>query len=54
MREFKYDNAVIRITIPTEKQMGNIRKATERFLKNVVKEMKFNEDKGKTGIVEKP
>lgn len=32
MRKYVYDNAIVYITEPTEKQKDNIRKATERFV----------------------
>lgn len=38
MRKYIYENATVYITEPTEKHMNNIRKATEIFLKKVVKE----------------
>lgn len=53
MKEYKYDNATIRITIPNEKQLENIRKATEIFLKKAIKEIDFNGNANKTRTVKK-
>lgn len=50
MLERKYDNAVVRITIPTEEQKENIKKATEAFLNNIAKELYFNGNNDKTRI----
>jgi hypothetical protein len=38
MRKYVYNNAVVYITEPTEAQLENIRKATERFAKKLAKE----------------
>jgi hypothetical protein len=38
MRKYVYNNAVVYITEPTEAQLENIRKATERFVKKLAKE----------------
>ena len=38
MRKYVYDNAVVYITVPTEEQKENIRKATERFVARLAKE----------------
>ena len=37
MRKYVYENAVVYITEPTEAQIENIRKATERFAKELAK-----------------
>ena len=38
MRKIVYDNAVVYITEPTEAQLENIRKSTERFVQKLAKE----------------
>jgi len=38
MLKYEYENATVYITEPTEEQIENIRKATERFAKRLVKE----------------
>jgi len=38
MKKFVYENATVYITIPTEEQIENIRKSTERFVKKLAKE----------------
>lgn len=38
MRKYVYENATVYITIPTEKQLENIRKSTERFVQRLAKE----------------
>lgn len=38
MRKYVYENAIVYITEPTEAQIQNIRKATERFAKRLAKE----------------
>lgn len=38
MRKYVYENAIVYITEPTEKQKENIRKATERFVHRLAKE----------------
>lgn len=38
MRIYRYKNATVYITEPTEEHLKRIRKATEIFLKKVVKE----------------
>lgn len=43
MLKYEYENASVYITKPTEKHMNNIRKATEVFLKRVIKEQIENE-----------
>ena len=43
MLKYEYENAIVYITEPTEAHMNNIRKATERFLHEVVKEKIKNE-----------
>ena len=37
MRKYTYENATVYITKPTEEQIENIHKATERFAKKLVK-----------------
>ena len=37
MRKYVYENATVYITEPTEKQLENIRKATERFAQELAK-----------------
>lgn len=46
MREYKYDNAIIYIDKPTEAQINNIKKATEVFVKKVLKEQSQNANRG--------
>lgn len=46
MLKFEYENAIVYITKPTEKQLQNIRKATEKFMQRVVKEKIQNEGRG--------
>lgn len=38
MRKYVYENATVYITEPTEAQLENIRKATERFVIRLAKE----------------
>lgn len=38
MRKYVYENAIVYITEPTEKQKENIRRATERFVRRLAKE----------------
>lgn len=37
MRKYVYDNAIVYITEPTEKQKENIRKCTEEFVRTLAK-----------------
>jgi hypothetical protein len=37
MRKYVYENAVVYITEPNEKQLENIRKSTERFVNELAK-----------------
>ena len=37
MRKYVYENATVYITEPTEAQLENIRKATERFVNELAK-----------------
>jgi len=37
MRKYVYENAIVYITEPTEEQLQNIRKSTERFVKELAK-----------------
>lgn len=41
MRKYVYENATVYITKPTEEQIKNIHKATERFAKKLVKKGVF-------------
>lgn len=50
MLERRYGNAIVRITIPTEEQKENIKKATEVFLNNIAKEIYVNGNNNKTRI----
>lgn len=43
MLKYEYKNATVYVTKPTEAQLENIRKATEIFLKRVMKEKVQNE-----------
>lgn len=43
MRVYRYKNATVYITSPTDKHLKNIRIATEVFMKKVLKERKRNE-----------
>ena len=45
MLKYEYENATIYITKPTEKHIENIRKATEVFMKKVIKEQIQNGDR---------
>lgn len=38
MRKYVFENATVYITKPTEAQLENIRKATERFVQTLAKE----------------
>lgn len=38
MLKYEYENATVYITKPTEKHIENIKKATEFFMKRVIKE----------------
>ena len=53
MKKYVYKNATVYITIPTEKQLENIRKATERFAKNVIKEKIKNGNKYSSKTIDK-
>lgn len=44
MRKYVYENATVYITIPSEAQAENIRKATERFAKRLAKEGLLNNE----------
>ena len=37
MRKYVYEDATVYITEPTEEQLENIRKATERFARKLIK-----------------
>ena len=37
MRKLVYKNAIVYITRPTEEQLENIRKSTERFVRQLVR-----------------
>ena len=43
MLKYEYENATVYITKPTEAHVNNIRKATEVFMKKVIKEQMTNE-----------
>ena len=45
MLKYEYENATVYITKPTEKHIDNIRKATEVFMKKVIKEEMLNESR---------
>lgn len=45
MLKYEYENATVYITKPTEKHMKNIRKATEKFLHEIVKEQTKRESR---------
>lgn len=53
MREYRYDNAIVRITIPTEEQKENIRKSTEIFIRKVIKERRKHAERNTTRAVQK-
>lgn len=44
MRKYVYENAIVYITEPTNKQKENIRKATERFVQRLAKEGLINSE----------
>lgn len=46
MLKYDFKNATVYITKPTEKHLENIRKATEVFMKKVIKEELQNGDRG--------
>lgn len=45
MLKYEYENATVYITKPTEKHIENIRKATEVFMKKIIKEEMLNESR---------
>ena len=45
MRKYVYEDATVYITEPTEEQIENIRKATERFARKLVKKGLIGNDK---------
>lgn len=45
MLKYEYENATVYITKPTEQHIENIRKATEVFMKKVIKEEMLNESR---------
>lgn len=45
MRKYVYENATVYITEPTEKQLENIRKATERFVQKLAKKGLLDDDR---------
>ena len=53
MREYRYDNAIVRITIPTEEQKENIRKSTEMFVRRVMKERRKHAERDTSGVIQK-
>ena len=50
---YTYKNATVYITPPTEDQLENIHKATERFLTKLVKEGYLNGNSNKTRSISK-
>lgn len=50
---YRFQNATIYIKPPTEEQLENIHKATEKYLTKLVKEGYFNGDSNKTGSINK-
>lgn len=48
MKKYVYDNAVVYITIPTDEQLENIRKSTERFVLQLTKKGLISNDHGKS------
>lgn len=46
MLKYEYENATVYITKPTEKHVKNIKKATEVFMKKVLKEDIQNGNRG--------
>lgn len=38
MKKYVYENATVYVTIPTEAQLENIKRATERFVHRLAKE----------------
>lgn len=47
MRKYVYENATVYITKPTEEQIKNIHKATERFAKKLIKKGVFQNGREK-------
>lgn len=45
MLKYEYKNATVYITKPTEKHIENIKKATEVFVKRIIKEDLQNENR---------
>lgn len=45
MLKYEYENATVYITKPTEKHIENIRKATEVFMRKIIKEEMQNESR---------
>lgn len=45
MRKYVYENAIVYITEPNDDQLDNIRKATERFTKELAKKGLLENDK---------
>jgi hypothetical protein len=45
MRKYVYENAIVYITEPSEEQMKNIQKSTERFVKELAKRGYIGNDK---------
>ena len=43
--KYEYENATVYITKPTEAHLENIRKATEVFMKKIIKEQMQNESR---------
>lgn len=45
MRKYVYEDAIVYITEPTDEQLENIRKATEKFARQLVKKGLIDNDK---------
>jgi hypothetical protein len=50
---YRFKNAIVYIKPPTEKQLENIHKSTERFLTKLVKEGYMDGYSNKTGSINK-
>ena len=49
-KKYTYENAVVSVVIPDD-GVSNIRKATENFLRKVIKEKRNNGDSNTRGII---
>ena len=47
MKKYEYKNATVYITEPTEEHINNIKQATEKFLKRIIKERIKNDSSRK-------